>query len=320
MRTVNTPAGGDHLAGCCNWSRTRMAYFMAVANRKGGVGKSTLSVMIAQSFAAWGGKRVLVLDLDSQCNASLILIGGQGWSTARKEGKTIADYFYDLFEGVPAMPRDYLLANVGDVHDGAGKPLRINLLPGSLLLEDIQGELYLKQAKESNVPDVVANRVRGRIETLLRRFGASYDLVILDCAPGLSFAALAALKTADKVLVPFRPDYVSQLAVDRISLLIENTHSIDALAETPFDQRRYACVANGVRSAGKDRVLIEEIGILHPMLDSVIPHKDAIANAFDWEPRMKSIEEKYGDGIADLKRLYDELRPVVEAQALKAAG
>ena len=66
-----------------------MAFYLAVANRKGGVGKSTLSVMLAQSFAIWGKKRVLVLDLDSQCNASLILIGGQGWSSARKAGKTM---------------------------------------------------------------------------------------------------------------------------------------------------------------------------------------------------------------------------------------
>ena len=55
-----------------------MAEFLAVANRKGGVGKSTISVMLAHAFAVWGGKRVLMLDLDSQCNASLILQGGEG--------------------------------------------------------------------------------------------------------------------------------------------------------------------------------------------------------------------------------------------------
>ena len=76
-----------------------MAFFLAVANRKGGVGKSTISVMIAHAAAVWGRQRVLLLDLDSQCNASLILLGGQGWSEARKEGRTIADYFYDLFDG-----------------------------------------------------------------------------------------------------------------------------------------------------------------------------------------------------------------------------
>jgi chromosome partitioning protein len=286
-----------------------MAQFLAVANRKGGVGKSTLSVMLAQSLAIWGNKRVLLLDLDSQCNASLILIGGQGWSEARKAGKTIADYFYDLFDGVPAKPRDYLIPNVGDVHDGTGKPPRIALLPGSLLLEDIQGELYLKQASSSPIADVVASRVRGRIENLLLRYGASFDYVIMDCPPGLSFAALAALKTADKVLVPFRPDYVSQLAVDRIAMLIEDARTIENLADKMFDQRKYACVANGVRLSGKDRLMIEEIGLLHPMLERQIPHSESIANAFDWEPRLKSLEEKYGLGVADLRRLYEEVVP-----------
>ncbi len=138
-----------------------MAYFLTVANCKGGVGKSTFSVMLAQAFAIWGSKRVLLLDLDSQCNASLILIGGQGWNTARKGGTTIADYFYDLFDGVPVSPREYLIPNVGDVHDGTGRPPRLALLPGSLLLEDVQGELYLKQARESRTADVVASRVRG---------------------------------------------------------------------------------------------------------------------------------------------------------------
>ncbi len=290
-----------------------MAFFLAVANRKGGVGKSTLSVMLAQSFAIWSKKRVLVLDLDSQCNASLILLGGQGWSTARKAGKTIADYFYDLFDGIPAEARDFLLPNVGDVHDGSGKPPRLALLPGSLLLEDIQGELYLRQASSSDNPDIVASRVRGRIEYLLRRFAKSFDLVILDCAPGLSFAALAALKTADRVLVPFRPDYVSQLAVDRIALLIEDKGNLESLSAMPFDSRRYACVANGVRGIGKDRVLIDEIAALHPMLECTIPQKDAIANAFDWEPRLKSLEEKYGAGVEDIRRLHAEIEQWIAA-------
>lgn len=284
-----------------------MANFLSVANRKGGVGKSTTAVMLAHAFAAWGGKRVLVMDLDSQCNASLILMGGEAWSLARREGRTISDYFFDLFDETHPEPRDFLVHNVGDVRAANGKPLALSLLPGSLMLEDVQGELYVKEARQSKDPEVVGQRVRGRLERLLRRFEQSYDLVILDCPPGLSFAALAALKIADRVIVPFRPDYVSQLAVDRIALLIEEKRNEADLAEVPLADRRYACLANGVRGTGRDRLLIEEIGLLHPMLSAQLPHSDAIANAFDWEAAQKTIEDKYGAGAGPLRALYDEV-------------
>jgi len=288
-----------------------MAYFLSVANRKGGVGKSTVSVMLAHAFAVWGGKRVLMMDLDSQCNASLILMGGQGWSEARKAGRTIADYFFDLFDETHPEPKDYLVHGVGDVAMADGRAPRLSLLPGSLLLEDIQGELYLKEARQASDPEVVASRVRGRMERLLKRFTANYDLVIMDCPPGLSFAALSALHAADHVLVPFRPDYVSQLAVDRVALIIEDKRNADDLAEIPQDKRRYALLANMVRGGGKDSLLIEEIGLMHPMLETRLFQRDSVANAFDWVAGRRPIEDKYGDALGDLKKLYAELSPIV---------
>lgn len=292
-----------------------MAVFLAVANRKGGVGKSTVSVMLAHGLAVYGGKRVLLLDLDSQCNASLILMGGHGWNEARKAGKTIADYFYDLFDGIPANAPDYVARNVGDVSMANGKPAPISLVPGSLLLEDIQGELYLKQASQSNVPEVVANRVRGRMESLIRRFEGDYDVVILDCAPGLSFAALAALKTADKVIVPFRPDYVSQLAVDRVAMLIEDMRSLDDLAAMPAEDRRYVCLANYVRNDDRDYMMIEEISLVHPVLETFLPQRNGIANAFDYIGQLRSIDVKYSDGAGDVKELHQEIARLVETVA-----
>jgi chromosome partitioning protein len=289
-----------------------MAFFLAVANRKGGVGKSTVSVMLAHALAVWGGKRVLMMDLDSQCNASLILIGGQGWSDARKANRTIADYFFDLFDGQSLQPKEYLVHGVGDVANGDGRAPKLSLLPGSLLLEDVQGELFMKQAQQSNDPDIVANRVRGRIEQLLRRFEGSFDVVILDCAPGLSFAALAALKIADKVLVPFRPDYVSQLAVDRIALIIEGKRNLGDLEDIPIEERRYVCLANYVREAnGRERTLIEEIALAHPMLETQLAQRDGIANAFDWVAERRPIDQKYGNATADIRRLYDEIAPML---------
>lgn len=291
-----------------------MTSFLAVANRKGGVGKSTVAVMLAHAFAVWGGKRVLILDLDSQCNASLILIGGQGWSEARRNGQTIADYFFDYFDGTNPKPREYVLHRVGDVLAENGKRPAISLLPGSLLLEDVQGQLFLQEASQGKDPEVIGQRVQAKLERLLRRFADSYDLVILDCPPGLSLAALAALRIADRVLVPFRPDYVSQLAVDRIALLIEQKRNIDAVEEIPFESRRYVCLANCIRNQGRDRILIEDVAASHPMLLTQLSQRDSIANAFDWQPDAKPVGEKYGDSVTDLQKLYQELNPMLTVQ------
>lgn len=284
-----------------------MTVFLAVANRKGGVGKSTVSVMLAHAFAVWGKRRVLLVDLDQQCNASLILIGSEGWRAARMANQTVADYLYDKFDQAQAEPKDYVIAGAGDVRDQTGGPARIWLLPGSVLLEDVQGELFMRQARQGNDPDVIGSRVRGILERLLRRFAESYDVVIFDCAPGLSFAALAALATADRVIVPFRPDYVSQFAVDRIAMLIENKRTLADVEEIPMENRRYTCLANFVRERGNERVLIEEMGIMHPMMTTRLPHNDAVANAFDWTAKPKRIEEKYGAATEDVRRLYEEV-------------
>lgn len=288
-----------------------MAYFLAIANRKGGVGKSTTAVMLAHAMAAWGGKRVLMVDLDAQCNSSMILIGGEGWLNARNKRTTIADYFFDLYDGVMPNTKDYLVSSVGDV--AAPGRAGITLIPGSLLLEDVQGELYLKQSNESKDPDIVAKRVQGRIKHLIKRFESDFDVVIMDCPPGLSFAALAGVQLAQKVVVPFRPDYVSQFAVERIAMLVEDQANLEAVTAIPKEKRRYITLANFVEPTGQDKFFIDLIADEHPMLTTQLPHNPSIARSFNWLPQKRSIEEKYGAVSGDVRKLYDELSRVLNA-------
>lgn len=292
-----------------------MATYLAVANRKGGVGKSTVAVMLAQAFSVWGGKRVLILDLDSQCNSSMILLGGEGWVTARGARRTIADYFAESFDESGRSPMDYLVEGVGDVTGPNGQAPSLSLLPGSLLLDDVQGDLFLAYASRREAPDMGAG-LRGWFENLMRRFDPHFDVVILDCAPGLSFAALAAIYTADKVIVPFRPDYVSLHAVDRVALIIEQRANLDELSDVPMDKRRYACLANYVRDNPRERLLIEELGLAHPMLATELPQRDGIANAFDWFAHRRTIEEKYASATPDVRRLYVEVGKFVSEPAM----
>jgi cellulose biosynthesis protein BcsQ len=295
-----------------------MAQFLAVSNRKGGVGKSTISVMLAHAAAAWGQQRVLLMDLDTQCNASLMLIGGEGWEKATRAGRTIADYFYDRFDKVADDESAYVLGDVGDVARGRMARGRVALLPGSQRLEDIQGELYLKQSKKDLHADAVAVQVRGRMKRLMKHFGMDFDLVVLDCPPGLSFAALAALDLADHVIVPFRPDFVSQFALDRVALLIEKVETAEQLASIAFGERRYSCLPNGLKGDGHERMLIEQLALDHPLLATHMPILESIARAFDWDETKKTMEQKYADALPHLRALHGEVFGVAQLRAKSA--
>ncbi|WP_295558994.1 ParA family protein [uncultured Hyphomicrobium sp.] len=283
-----------------------MALYLAVANRKGGVGKSTVSVMLAHSLSIWGGKRVLVVDIDSQCNASIILLGGRGWREARDKRKTISDYFVDCFKTPHTAAEPYLVREAGDVVGASGRRPVLDILPGSLLIDEVQGDLFLDLASGHQGKNLIIDLSR-RLGQLLRRWDGAYDVVIMDCAPGLSFVTHAAIATADRVIVPFRPDYVSLMAIDRISLVAEGASNLDELAQIPFSRRRYMCLPNFVRGRGAERLLIEEVGLTHPMAEMQLAHRDGIANAFEWSADTRTIDAKYGDGVADLRRLYDEV-------------
>jgi chromosome partitioning protein len=284
-----------------------MAQFLAVSNRKGGVGKSTVSVMLAHAAAAWSGQRVLVMDLDTQCNASLMLVGGQGWERASRAGHTIADYFYDRFEKVAEDESHYVVAKAGDISFGWLGRGRVSLLPGSQRLEDIQGELYLRQSKKDLHADAVAVMVRGRMKRLMKHFGMDFDLVVMDCPPGMSFAALAALDLADRVIVPFRPDFVSQYAIDRVAQLVERVETPEQLADIPFAERRYACLPNCLSGEGQERMLLEQLALDHPLLETRLPNMPSIARAFDWDETKKSMEQKYADALPHLRTLHGEV-------------
>ena len=71
--------------------------------------------------------------------------------------------------------------------------------------------------------------------------------------------------------------------------------------------RRYGGLPNFVRSRGAERLLIEEVGLTHPLTGIQLSHRDGIANAFDWSPEPRTIEAKYTDGVQDMKRLYEEV-------------
>ncbi len=282
-----------------------MAYFLAVANRKGGVGKSTISVMLAHAFSTWGYKRVLLIDLDAQSNSSLILLGGSQWIETQRKSLNVAAFIEDRMYAMNPIA-DYIVGKAGDVTDAQGRVPTLSLLPGSLAFEDMQDELITHYSRHNTPFRQAKLKCASHFRQALAMASPLADVVIMDCAPGLSNATAAALALAAKVVVPFRPDAVSEFAVDRISTIIEGK-GYDDVMSIPPEKRRYICIANAVRSGGKDDTIIDTIAFNHPTLAARMPQSTDVANAFDWSDERQTMDEKYGGSVAALRAVYDEL-------------
>ena len=285
---------------------------LAVANRKGGVGKSTIACMLAHGFAALQGRSVLVVDLDAQTNASLILIGGERWKALRDAQMTVSDYFEEFFDKATLSPGEYVLADATDVRDADGMPAPIALACGSLRLEDV--EHFMLHSRAANGDSLVRAEagVRGRFARMLREFNKNIDVLLFDCPPGLSLASQAALHLADKILVPLRPDYVSTYAVDRISMLIEGKGGIDKVFDIPFSDRRYCTVINFWKENGPNRTRLAELEIDHPLLQTKIPQMADVGHAFQWQPNLVTFKGKYRGATTVVEQLTEEVADWLE--------
>jgi chromosome partitioning protein len=280
-----------------------MGILLAVANRKGGVGKSTVTAMLAHGFAAIGEQRVLVVDLDTQCNSSLILTGGEKWDWARRNRKTIAQYFDEKYDRPNLRPDEFILNGVGDIDAPTGS---LSVLTGSLDLEDVENAFLHNRARAGFDLETAEQGLIARLRAMLSDFGDAFDVVIFDCPPGLSFSAKAALRLAHKVIVPFRPDFVSSYAVDRISTVIEEKDELRDVLVTPKEKRRYIALVNFWRDGAFQRLNFGNVAAGHPVMQTTIPQDDGIAEAFEYRGEVLSIEEKYGTGAGPVRALCKE--------------
>jgi chromosome partitioning protein len=199
---------------------------LAVANQKGGVGKTTTAINLSTALAAIGS-RVLLLDSDAQGNAST----GLGVSRAMRN-KTLYDV---LMEGLPAQDAAVKTAIPG-----------LDLLPADPDLSGVETELGQTPRRSFRLRDAMAPI----------RANHTYDYVLIDCPPALSLLTINAMTAADAVLVPLQCEFfalegLTQLmrTVDLVRGSLNPSLEIQGVVLTMFDRRNSlsAQVASDVR-------------------------------------------------------------------------
>lgn len=204
-----------------------MGFVISTVNMKGGVGKTTLTVNLATCLAKNYGKRVLVVDLDSQISATLSMMSPHEFAKVRKKGRTLS-YLIDTFiKGTfqkKVKIEEIICQSVCNIKN-------LDLLPGDIELYDeyIVSEMLHKQAITE--PEKDFNRVWNNFEVIMIReilapIIGNYDFVIIDCAPSYNLLTRSGIAASDFYLLPARPEPLSlvgiQLLERRISKLKEN--------------------------------------------------------------------------------------------------
>ena len=189
-----------------------MGRIIAIANQKGGVGKTTTSINLSASLAA-KGKKVLVIDTDPQGNTT------SGFGIEKNE---LENTIYELILGECSI-RDCIISNI--IKNVSVVPSNVNLAAAEIELIGVDKKEYILKNEVDYVKD-------------------DYDFIIIDCPPSLNMLTINSMTTADSVLVPIQCEYyalegLSQL-IHTINLVKERLNPdlrIDGVVFTMYDSR-----------------------------------------------------------------------------------
>jgi chromosome partitioning protein len=177
-----------------------MGKIIAIANQKGGVGKTTTSVNLAASLGVLE-KKILLIDADPQANAT----SGLGVNVDEVELGT-----YQVLEHTVDAKDAIIVTNSPNVH----------IIPAHIDLVAIEIELVDKENRESMLKKAIVHLKK------------DYDYILIDCAPSLGLLTLNALTAADSVLIPIQCEY---FALEGLGKLLNTIKSVQKIHNAELD-------------------------------------------------------------------------------------
>ena len=177
-----------------------MGKVIAIANQKGGVGKTTTAINLAASLAVLE-KKVLIIDADPQANTT----SGLNFSPDNDEKRTI----YEVMIGTIDI-QDALIQT--EIPDLQMIPSHINLVGAEIEMIDVEDRETILKRRLAPIRD-------------------NYDYIIIDCSPSLGLITINALSASDSVMIPVQPEF---FALEGLGKLLQTIRLVQSDGFTPL--------------------------------------------------------------------------------------
>jgi chromosome partitioning protein len=276
------------------WLRTRegtMAKVISFINLKGGVGKTTSTVAIAEFLAEEHKKRVLVVDLDPQTNATVTLISEEAWQERDQKGQTLLQLFKDKLEKTSKFDiNQAIIKGASSLHGGIQ---RLSLLPSSLGLIEIQDQLALIPGGTFYAVNPV-----NVLKIVLQPILSDYDYVLIDCPPNMGIITLNGISISTGYVIPVIPDILSTYGIPQILGRIAAFTRTNG-AEVPpkgIIVSKFRAQSKLHNSKLQQLRRDAEKGKLPPVFETVFPEATQIAESADVAAQPNTLKQKYGYG------------------------
>jgi len=286
---------------------------IAVANMKGGVGKTATVLGVAEALAA-NGAETLVIDLDPQANASICLAGNKILKDLIETGHTIDGYLTDrLFKKNDRLDfSDRIRTHISNVSH-LDNQLPISLLASSSELRLVEREMLYRLNKTGTDIDYFVDKLHDLIKDQLKQARKAYEYVLIDCPPGISLLTETSIRLANLVVVPTIPDFLSTYGLQSFC---SNMRTGEIAKRSTLDKPKkpYVLVTR-VRPINEHKHTIELLQNERlkdkpsfRLFQTQIPERAAIAMALGKVDSWPSFSQKWRDTASTLENLTAEVK------------
>jgi chromosome partitioning protein len=290
-------------------STRKSPVIISTINLKGGVGKTSITLALGEFLALAYNKKVLVIDLDPQTNATVSLISEQTWLNKNEKGETLFQLFKDKLDKTSIFDINKSIINrVSNINGGIDN---LSLLPSSIDLIKIQDSLPQISAGHFYIKSPVTI-LKGATEGVIN----NYDFVLIDCPPNLGIITLNGIYMSNYYLIPTIPDHLSTWGIPQITNRINEFKEETDIPIKPLgiivSMYRTTC---HLHNSIIDRLKQEATDGKGPrVFDTILPLRTKTAEAAEYDSEVHTLKQKYGGTTG--YQIYDNLTQEVLKYAL----